>query len=420
MRWQEDTVRSREQASLVNLVDEFAPLDRVFIEDPYPVYAELRERAPVLYHEPTDHWLISRHADIDALLRDRRFGRTYLHVAGHGDMGRAEPPPIQDPFWWLINNGILDMEPPRHTHVRRLVSKAFTPRTVEALRPTIQDITDTLVNRAQRAGEFDLIADIAEPLPVTVIAELLGVPESDRHLLRPWSAEICLMYELNPSDEYQRRAATASTEFADYLRTLQRERRAHPGNDLISELAQAVDEGERLTEGELIGTCVLLLNAGHEATVNSTGLGWWTLFRHPDQLAALRADPGERLPCAIEELLRFDTPLQMFERWVLEDVELHGTTIPRGAELGLLFGSANRDPAVFDQPDRLDLTRRPNDHITFGAGIHFCLGAPLARLELQTSFATLLRRLPGLEPVEDPPWKPNYIIRGLESLRVRA
>jgi cytochrome P450 len=413
-------VRIGEQSSIVNLVDEFAPTDPAFIADPYPVYTELRERAPVLYHEPTDHWLISRHSDVDAMLRDRRFGRTYLHVAGHGDMGRPEPPATQDPFWWLINNGILDMEPPRHTRVRRLVSKAFTPRTVEALRPKIQEITDGLVDRVRQAGEFDLIADIAEPLPVAVIAELLGVPDSDLHLLRPWSAEICLMYELNPSDEYQRRAATASTEFAEYLRSLQRDRRVNPGSDLISELAQVVDEGERLTEGELIGTCVLLLNAGHEATVNSTGLAWRSLFRHPDQLAALRTNPAPLLPCAIEELLRFDTPLQMFERWVLEDAELHGMTIPRGAELGLLFGSANRDPAAFDDPDRLDITRRPNDHETFGAGIHFCLGAPLARLELQTSFATLLRGLPGLEPLEDPPWKPNYIIRGLESLRVRA
>jgi cytochrome P450 len=300
------------------------------------------------------------------------------------------------------------------------VSKAFTPRTVDRLRPKIQDIADGLVDRVAGAGEFDLIAEVAEPLPVTVIAELLGVPESDRHLLRPWSAEICLMYELRPSDEYQRRAATASTEFAKYLRTLQRERRARPGEDLISELAQVVDDGERLTEGELIGTCVLLLNAGHEATVNSAGLGWWSLFCNPGQLAKLRAEPQQLLPTAIDELLRFDTPLQMFERWVLEDVELHGQRIPRGAELGLLYGSANRDPSVFERPDELDLTRRPNEHVTFGAGIHFCLGAPLARVELQTSFGTLLQRLPTLEVAEEPAWKPNYIIRGLESLRVKA
>jgi cytochrome P450 len=170
----------------------------------------------------------------------------------------------------------------------------------------------------------------------------------------------------------------------------------------------------------MIGTCVLLLNAGHEATVNSTGLGWWSLFRNPAQLAMLRADPDTLLPTAIEELLRFDTPLQMFERWVLEDVELAGHRIPRGAELGLLYGSANRDPAVFERPGELDLARRPNEHITFGAGIHFCLGAPLARAELQTSFATMLRRLPRLHVAREPAWKPNYIIRGLEELRVSS
>jgi cytochrome P450 len=404
----------------VDLVDRFAPGELAFIGDPYPVYSELRELAPIYYHEPTNHWLVSRHEDVDGLLRDRRLGRTYLHVASHAEMGHPEPPPAQDPFWWLVNNGILDMEPPRHTRVRRLVSKAFTPRTVDRLRPTIGEITGRLVDRVRGAGAFDLIAEIAEPLPVTVIAELLGVPEADRHLLRPWSAEICLMYELNPSEEYQRRAATASTEFTRYLRALAAERRANPGEDLISELTQVVDEGDRLTEGELIGTCVLLLNAGHEATVNSTGLGWYSLFRNPAQLADLRADPGALLPTAVEELLRFDTPLQMFERWVLEDVEIHGERIPRGAELGLLYGSANRDPAVFERPDELDLARRPNEHVTFGAGIHFCLGAPLARVELQTSFGTILRRLPRLELAEEPAWKPNYIIRGLESLLVHA
>ncbi len=403
----------------VSLADRFAPTDPAFIEDPYPVYTEMRERAPLLYHEATDHWLVSRYRDVNALLRDRRLGRTYLHMASHADMGHPDPPALQDPFWWLINNGILDMEPPEHTRVRRLVSKAFTPRTVERLRPTIQTITDELIDGVSGGGEFDLIADIAEPLPVTVIAELLGIPGSDRGLLRPWSAEICLMYELNPSEDYQRRAATASTEFSEYLRRLLGERRDRPGTDLISELAQVVDEGERLTEGELIGTCALLLNAGHEATVNATGLGWWTLFRHPADLTRMRADPEALLPTAVEELLRFDTPLQMFERWVLEDIELYGQRIARGAELGLIFGSANHDPAVFEKPEELHLTRKPNEHLTFGAGLHFCLGAPLARAELQVSFGTLLRRFPHLEPAGTPPWKPNYILRGLESLPVR-
>jgi unspecific monooxygenase len=271
----------------------------------------------------------------------------------------------------------------------------------------------------QGIGEFDLIARLAEPLPVEVIAEMLGIPPADRHLLRPWSAEICLLYELNPSEEYGRRAVQASVDFSAYLRGLARERRRTPGDDLISALTQVLDDGERLTEDELVGTCVLLLNAGHEATVNVTGNGWWSLFRNPAQLARLREDPS-LVPVAVEELMRFDTPLQMFERWVLEDVELHGVRIPRGAELGLLFGSANHDPSVFDRPHELDLGREPNPHVTFGAGIHFCLGAPLARLELLTSFETVLRRLPRLELVEEPSWKPGYIIRGLRELRVRS
>jgi cytochrome P450 len=395
----------------------FAPADIGFVADPYPAYAELREHAPVRYDEATDHWLVSRYEDVNALLRDRRLGRTYLHRATHFEMGRQDPPAWHAPFWGLINAGILDMEPPDHTRVRRLVAKAFTPRFVEGLRPRVQAIMDGLVDAVAGAGEFDLIA-VAEPLPVTVIAEMLGVPEADRRHLRPWSADICKMYELNPSVEMQRDAVRASVEFGEYLRGLARERKGDPGEDLISRLTAVVDQGEQLSEDELVGTCVLLLNAGHEATVNSTLLGWWALFRNPDKLKELRADRS-LLPSAIEELLRFDTPLQMFERWVLEPIEVRGVEIPRGAELGLLFGSANRDPDVFDAPDELDLSRDPNPHLTFGAGIHFCLGAPLGRQELQVSFATLMDRFPNLDLVEEPRWKPNYIVRGLEGLLVR-
>jgi cytochrome P450 len=334
-------------------------------------------------------------------------------------MGRPEEPDWHGPFWHLIRSGILDMEPPDHTRVRALVSKAFTPRMVEGMREPIQRMMDGLIDGIDGAGEFDLIATLAEPLPVAVIAELLGVPNDDQHLLRPWSADICGMYELRPSEETARTAVRASVEFSEYLRTLSRLRRAEPQDDLISALAQVVDDGERLTEDELIGTCVLLLNAGHEATVNVTGNGWWSLFRNPDQLARLLGDAG-LVPRAVEELMRWDTPLQMFERWVLEDSEVCGVRVPKGAELGLLFGSANRDPDVFGHPDDLDVGREPNPHVSFGAGVHFCLGAPLARLELQTSFATVLRRLPTLQLVEEPAWKPNYIIRGLRELRVAA
>ena len=397
----------------------FEPGDVRFIADPYPVYTELRAQAPIWYHEPTDHWLVSRFDDVNALLRDRRFGRTYHHLATNAEMGRPEEPSSHGPFWHLIRNGILDMEPPDHTRVRSLVSKAFTPRVVEAMRDPIQAMMNGLVDEIAGAGEFDLIPSIAEPLPVAVIAELLGVPDADRHLLRPWSADICGMYELNPSEQAARAAVRASEEFSEYLRSLSRQRRAAPQDDLISALAQVVENDERLSEDELIGTCVLLLNAGHEATVNVTANGWWSLFRNPDQLARVRADPS-LVPRAIEELMRWDTPLHMFERWVLEDAEICGTSVPTGAELGLLFGSANRDPSVFDRPDALDISREPNPHVSFGAGVHFCLGAPLARLELEISFSTMLARLPRIELLEEPSWKPNYIIRGLEALRVAA
>jgi cytochrome P450 len=396
----------------------FAPHDPGFVANPYPAYEELRRRGPIHRYEPTDQWLIPRHVDVTALLRDRRFGRTYLHVATHAEMGRPEDPDYTGPFWWLIRNGILDMEPPDHTRVRRLVAKAFSPRRVEELRPTVQSIMDGLLDEVADDGEIDLISRIAEPLPVTVIAELLGIPPADRHHLRPWSAEICRMYELNPTEEDGRAASKAALEFSAYLRDLIAERRRRPTGDLISGLVEVVEEGDRLTEDEMIGTCVLVLNAGHEATVNVTGNGWRALFRNPDQLELLRREPG-LLPRAVEELMRHDTPLQMFERWVLEDVEIHGVTVQKGSELALLFGSANHDPDVFERPDELDLTREHNPHLSFGAGIHFCLGAPLARVELQTSFGTLLRRFPRMELVEEPEWKPNYIIRGLRALKVR-
>jgi cytochrome P450 len=253
-----------------------------------------------------------------------------------------------------------------------------------------------------------------------MIAEMLGVPESDRHLLRPWSADITGMFELHPSEQTARRAVTASLEFSAYLRELIRRRRADPGPDLISALALAAEDGQVLSEQEMVSTCVLLLNAGHEATVNTTGNGWLALFRNPGELARLRGAVDELLPTAVEELMRYDTPLQMFERWVLDDIEVAGTRIPRGAEVALLFGSANHDPDRFADPDRLDLGRTDNPHLSFGAGIHFCLGAPLARMELTESYGALLRKAPGLTLLREPEWRPGYVIRGLEQLLVEV
>ncbi|MFC3573710.1 cytochrome P450 [Streptomyces yaanensis] len=395
----------------------FDPWNPAFVADPYPAYAELRARGRVHYYEPSDQWLIPHHADVSALLRDRRLGRTYQHRFTHEDFGRTAPPPEHEPFHTLNDHGMLDLEPPDHTRIRRLVSKAFTPRTVEQLKPYVHGLAGDLVSRLVEAGGGDLLTDVAEPLPVAVIAEMLGIPQADRPLLRPWSADICGMYELSPSEETARRAVRASVEFSEYLRELIATRREHPGEDLISGLIAAHDEGDRLTEQEMISTCVLLLNAGHEATVNATVNGWWTLFRHPDQLAALRADHS-LVPSAVEELMRYDTPLQLFERWVLDEIEIDGTTIPRGAEIAMLFGSANHDAAVFDAPDRLDLTRKDNPHISFSAGIHYCIGAPLARIELAASMTALLEKAPTLRLAAEPERKPNFVIRGLEGLSV--
>ncbi|MFE7619099.1 cytochrome P450 [Streptomyces sp. NPDC057496] len=395
----------------------FDPWSPAFVADPYPAYAALRAAGRVHRFEPTDQWLVPHHADVSALLRDRRLGRTYLHRFTHEEFGRTPPPAEHEPFHTLNGQGLLDLEAPDHTRIRRLVSKAFTPRTVEQLVPTVRRLAAELVDSFVEAGGGDLLTAVAEPLPVAVIAEMLGIPESDRAPLRPWSAAICGMFELNPSDETARAAVRASLDFSAYLRELIEERRKNPGTDLISALIAAHDEGERLSEQEMISTCVLLLNAGHEATVNTTVNGWWTLLRHPEQLAALRADHGLLLT-AIEELMRYDTPLQMFERWVLDDIEIDGTVIPRGSEVALLFGSANRDPARFTDPDTLDLARQDNPHITFGAGIHFCLGAPLARVELAASFGELLRRAPDMRLVAEPEWNPGYVIRGLKELRV--
>ncbi|MFI7385067.1 cytochrome P450 [Streptomyces sp. NPDC049813] len=396
----------------------FDPWSPDFVADPYPAYAALRAAGRVHRFEPTGQYLVPHHADVAALLRDRRLGRTYRHRFTHEEFGRSAPPPGHEPFHTLNDHGMLDLEPPDHPRIRRLVSQAFTPRTVERLTPYVERLAGELVAALVAEGGGDLLTAVAEPLPVAVIAEMLGIPGADRPLLRPWSAAICGMYELNPSPDTARAAVRASVEFTAYLRELIAERRRRPAADLVSGLIAAHDEDDgRLTEQEMISTCVLLLNAGHEATVNATVNGWAALFRHPDQLAALRAD-HTLVPRAVEELLRHDTPLQLFERWVLDDIELAGVTVPRGSEVALLFGSANHDPAAFADPARLDLTRADNPHVSFSAGIHYCLGAPLARLELAASLRALLTLAPTLRPAGEPTRTPNFVIRGLAELPV--
>jgi unspecific monooxygenase len=397
--------------------------DPAFVFDPYPTLAEFRERLPIFYDPVWKKVFFTRYDDIAALLRDRRLGRSILHVLSRDELGWPPPDPLIRDFDRFQSDHMLDNEPPKHTRLKALMLKAFTTGRVEGLRGTIQLIVDGLIDRAEARGEMDLLRDFAEPLPVAVIAELLGVPEADRPLLRPWSAKIVKLYELGYTEDQAREANQAVVEFSTYIAALADERRRAPRDDLISALAQVEERGEMLTTDELVANCILLLNAGHEATVNGMTLGMLSLHHNPEECARARqaAQRGERefFKPAIEELLRYDTPLPMFERWVLQDLTFNDVPLRRGVEVGLLYASGNRDPRRFAHPDRLDLGRRDNPHLTFGLGIHYCIGAPLARVEMQIAFETLLRRLPGIhvarEPVE---YTGGFVIRGHRAMPV--
>jgi cytochrome P450 len=387
--------------------------DPAVVADPYPAFARARSVAPVQWHEGLRLWLAFTHAESNAVLRDRRLGRIWRD---------REPAERFESFNLIHRNAILEMEPPDHTRLRRLVSAAFARGHVERLRPWVNELAGRLVDRmVEESGgsePVDLLAGMAEQLPVDVIAELLGVPEADRPLLRPWSNAIVKMYEYQRTREREEAAERAAAEFVAYLRQLAAERRKNLGDDLVSHLVTVRDaEGDRLTEDELVTTCILLLNAGHEATVNVTGNGILALLRNPDQLRRLREDRS-LLPTAIEELMRYDSPLQLFERTATEDVEIGGVTVPAGQKIAALLGAANRDPAVFDDPDTLDVGRVDNPQISFGAGVHFCIGAPLARVELQASFGALLARTSRLEPGAPARRRPEFVIRGLQELPV--
>jgi cytochrome P450 len=393
-----------------------APLDLTdpgVVANPYPAFARARAAAPVQWHEGLGLWLAFTHAESNAVLRDRRLGRIWTDKAPAERFGS---------FNLIHRNAILEMEPPDHTRLRRLISTAFARGHVERLRPWVQELAgslvDAMVERSGGTEAVDVLSGMAVELPVAVIAELLGVPTADRPLLRPWSNAIVKMYEYGRTAEVEDAAERAAAEFVDYLRALAAERRRSPGEDLLSHLVGVRDaEGDRLTEDELVTTCILLLNAGHEATVNVSGNGLLALLEHPDQLARLRDDPG-LLPTAIEELMRFDSPLQLFERTATEDVEIGGITVSAGQKIAALLGSANRDPAAFDEPDTLDVGRADNPHISFGAGVHFCIGAPLARVELQASFGALLDRTSRLELASPARRRPEFVIRGLAELPV--
>jgi len=397
--------------------------DPSFVYDPYPTLAELRESLPVFFDPVWNKIFFLRYEDIANLLRDRRLGRSITHILTRDELGWPPPNPLTRDFDHFQENHMLDNEPPKHTRLKSLMMKAFTPARVEGLRGKIQLIVNRLLDRAEDQGQMDLLRDYAEPLPVTVIAELLGVPDADRHLLRPWSAKIVKLYELGYTDEQALEANQAVVEFSAYIKALADERRKKPGDDLISALVEVEEQGDRLSPDELVANCILLLNAGHEATVNGTTAGFLALARNPEQMERAREAAAKNhagfFKLAIEELLRYDTPLPMFERWVLEDFEYKGVSLRRGQEVALMYASGNRDPGRFANPDQLDLTRTENYHLTFGLGIHYCIGAPLARLELQTSFQTLLKRLPGIHLATDRvEYTGGFVIRGHKAMPV--
>jgi len=387
--------------------------DPAFVENPYPALKELRKAGKPVWHEGTGMFLAARYNDANAVLRTKTLGRIFAP---------KEPESQWNEFNWLHSDSLLDSEPPKHTRLRSLVGKAFSRSRIEALRPEVERIANLLLDEAENKlssnGHFDLIADYAEPLPVKVIAALLGFPDEDEHLLRPWSQSIVKMYEVNPSLEAQAEAQQAAHEFAEYVRDLMNKRKAQPGEDLISELATVEEAGEKLNAQELIATCVLLLNAGHEASVNGFGNGMVATFEREDQLELLRRNPRAIADTAVEEFLRFDAPLHLFERTATADTEIGGVTVKTGQKIASLLGSANRDETVFERADELDLTREQNPHIGFGAGIHFCLGAPLSRIEMSVSLPLLFERFPDLSLKETPKRRPTFVLRGYESILV--
>jgi cytochrome P450 len=401
---------------------DFNPYSQAFAANPYPVYAALRKRGPIFYDPDWDVTFVTTHQDVNDLLVHKSLGRTMDHLLEPEELTRRHYDESQCElanYHRYVSRNLLETEGKDHARLRRLLVKGFTTAQIANQRVGIQALADRAMDEIETRGEMDLLEDFANPLTVHVIAALLGMPQEDHQLLRPWSAAIVKLYEKNTTEQDEQAAETATIEFVHYLEDLLAQRRTHPGDDLISVLAQVEDEGAVLKNDELISTCILLLNAGHESTVNTAGNGMLALLRHPDQLAQLKANPA-LAGSAVEEILRYDPPLQYFHRYVLEDTEFKGFSWKRGETIGLLYGAANRDPAAFENPDSFDISRTPNKHLAFGKGRHFCLGAPLARLELEIIFNTLLARLPNIRLAsEQPEYHTGLVFRGLKSLKLR-
>jgi cytochrome P450 len=393
----------------------FNPLSLDFIRDPYPHYAKLRTTDP-MHRTAFGAFVASRHAEASLVLRDKRFGKDYVERSKR----RYGPRIMEEPVFRSMSHWMLQADPPDHTRLRGLVVKAFTARRVEDMRPRIQEIVDQTLDAVIDRGHMDLIEDFAFRLPVTIICDMLGIPEDHREVFYKGSREGGRLLDpvpLSPEEIKQGNAGNLMAQM--YFQQLFELRRRSPGDDLTTQLVQAEEDGNKLTNEELTANIILLFGAGHETTVNLIGNGLLALHRNPDQLALLKARP-ELITNAIEEFLRYDSSVQMTGRVALEAIDdLCGKTIPKGEGVLCLLGSANRDPAVYpDRPERLDITRENVRPQSFGGGIHHCLGAQLARIEAEIAIATLLRRLPDLriDDVENPEWRPTFVLRGLKRL----
>jgi cytochrome P450 len=386
-------------------VDPFLPEYRT---DPHPLYHRLRELDPV-HHSPAGPWVLTRHADATAVLRDPRFSPNPGHL--HGERPQVGPRRLDTKV-------LLFLDPPDHTRIRSLASKAFTPSRVRQLRRRVEALVDELLDRVEEQGSLELIADLAYPLPVSVICELLGVPAVERDTFRRWSSDASRMLDrdIDLDEQALARGGEAISGFTEHFVALIEQRRREERDDLLSALIAAEEGGERLTWEELLSTVILLFLAGHETTVNLIGNGALALLRHPDQLERLRRDPALG-PSAVEELLRYDSPVHVTARIATTDLEVGGTPVSAGEQLIVLVAAANRDPAVFPDPDRLDVGRADNRHLSFSAGMHYCLGAALARLEGEVALGALVRRFPRLELADpEPPYRDHLVLRGLQSL----
>ncbi|MBV9259457.1 MAG: cytochrome P450 [Ktedonobacteraceae bacterium] len=386
-----------------------------YLANPYPFYSQLRSQDPIFWDEQSTAWVLTRYSDAASILRDPRFSAARLNIGTEWIPEESQAklaPPVR-----ALSRQMLFLDPPDHTRLRGLVSKAFTPRVVESLRPRIQQLVDELLDTVQSSGHMNFIQDFAYPLPAIVIAEMLGVPPEDRTQFTRWTSDFAnLLDEGKLSFEDLLQSLAGVSEFMDYFREIIRQRRIAPREDLLQAMIVAEEQGDKLNEEELLSNCVLLLAAGHGTTTHLLGNGLLALLRNPDQLARWKNDPS-LASFAVAELLRYDSPVQLTSRHPLQDIEVGGKRIEEGQETIIVLGAANHDPAQFSHPDQLDLGRPENRLMSFGLGIHFCLGAPLARLEAEIAFNTILRRLQNLQlATEEIEWAPSIVFRGLIEL----